>query len=180
MEENKTLTNRCVMDARTLRRTYARVFRRTLYIFCFGAGLIAAFSILMMVLQGGPSPLPFVLLLGAAAYLFVGLRMPKKQAKQQIRRYEASGSGTAPEVAVWFGEEELTGRREGVEELTHIDYDSLKAILPDRDRIILWTAEKQFIVLDTARFENGSEAEFWSLMNRKCPAAVPKKERSHG
>ncbi len=177
MHESQLLSNRCVMDERTLRKTYARVFRRTLSLFYFGAGLIAAFSLLLIVLQGTLSPLPVFLLLAGALYLFVGLRMPKKQARRQIQRYEAAGSGASPEVAVWFGEDELTGRREGFEELTHIDYGSIRSVLPAGDRIVIWTEQKQYVVLDVARFENGSEADFWSLMNRKCPAAVPKKHR---
>ena len=174
MEESFVLTNRCVMDERTLRRTYARIFRPTLMLFYLGAGLIAAFSLLLILLQGTLSPLPVFLLIAGAAYLFIGLRMPKKQAARQIQRYESSGSDTSPEVAVWFGEEELTGRREGMEELTHIAYSSMKSIFPDKDRIILWTTAKQYVVLDTARFENGSETDFWKLMMEKCPLAVPK------
>ncbi len=57
MHESQLLSNRCVMDERTLRKTYARVFRRTLSLFYFGAGLIAAFSLLLIVLQGTLSPL---------------------------------------------------------------------------------------------------------------------------
>lgn len=178
MEETKLLANRCVMDERTLRRTYAQIFRRTLYLFCGGAGLIAAFSLLLIVLQGGLSPLPAFLLAAAGIYLWVGLRMPGKQAKRQIRRYEESGSGDSPEVTVWFDEDGLCGSREGTENVTEIDYDSLASILPDGSRIVLWTEAKQFVVLDTARFENGSEDDFWRLMNEKCPAAVPKQYRA--
>lgn len=177
MQESQPLSNRCVMDERTLRKTYSRIFRRTLSLFYFGAGLIAAFSLLLIVLQGTLSPLPAFLLVAAALYLFVGLRMPRKQARRQIQRYEAAGSGTSPEVAVWFGPEELTGRREGFEELTHIDYDSIRSVLPAGDRIVLWTAEKQYVVLDVARFENGSEADFWKLMIEKCPLALPRRMR---
>ena len=172
------LTNRCVMDERTLRKTYARLFRRQLLIFYIGAGLILAFSILLIVLQGRLSPMPAFLILAAVIYLSIGLRMPKKQAMQQIRRYEADGFDASPEVTVWFGEDELSGRREGAGDLTHIDYDSMKSILVNGDRIILWTEQKQFVVLDTARFENGTENDFWKLMNEKCPRAVPKQYRS--
>ena len=171
------LTNRCVMDERTLRKTYARLYRRQLLIFYVGAGLILAFAVLMTVLQGGLSPMPAFLILAAVIYLCVGLRMPKKQAMQQIRRYELDGFDTSPEVTVWFGEDELSGRREGAEDLTHIAYDSMKSILPEGDRIILWTEQKQYVVLDTARFENGTEDDFWKLMSEKCILAVPKSRR---
>ena len=53
-----------------------------------------------------------------------------------------------------------TGRREGFEELTHIDYDSIRSILPAGDRIVICTEQKHYVVLDVARFENGSEADF--------------------
>lgn len=176
MEASRILTNRCVMDEKTLRRTYARIVRRTLAIFCGGAGLMMAIALLLIVLFRTVTPLSMVLLLGSVVYLTAGLRMPRKQARRQIRRYEQTGP-SAPEVTVWFDEEELTGRREGSEELTHISYDSMKSILPDGNRIILWTEQKQYIVLDTARFENGTEADFWKLMIEKCLDAVPRKYR---
>ena len=176
MEASRILTNRCVMDEKTLRRTYARLFRRQLLIFYVGAGLILAFSLLLIALQGGLYPMSVFLGIAAVIYLFIGLRMPKKQARLQVRRYEETGL-TAPEVAVRFEDEALIGRREGSEELTHISYDDVKSLLPDGNRIILWTRQKQYIVLDTARFENGDEADFWKRMNEACPDAVPRKYR---
>lgn len=172
------LTNRCVMDEATLRKTYARIYRRNLMLFYLGAGLMAAFSLLMIVLTGELSPFPGFLLIAAALYLFLGLRQPGKQAKRQIARYENSGSGSSPEVTVWFGPEALTGRREGLEETVEIPYAGMQSIMPLKDRIILWTEEKQFIVLDTARFENGTEADFWRLMQETCSHALPKSRRA--
>ncbi len=167
------LVNRCVMDEKTLRKTYALVFRRNLMLFYLGSGLITAMALLMIGLQG-ISPMSVVLLIGGAAYLILGLRQPKKQAKLQILRYEQSGSGSSPEVTVWFDPEELTGRRSGSDTVTNISYDSIKAVLPGQNHIVLWTEEKQFIVLDCARFVNGNEDDFWLLMNQRCRHALPK------
>jgi hypothetical protein len=177
MDESSVLTNRCVMDQATIRKTYARIYRRNLMLFYLGSGLMAAFSLLLILLQGTLSPLPGFLLLAAGVYLFIGLRQPGKQAKLQLLRYEQSGGSASPEVTVRFREEELTARREGLEDPTHISYNELQSILLDGSRIILWTEEKQFIVLDPARFENGSEAAFWKLMNEKRPDLVPKNHR---
>ena len=177
MNESSVLSNRCVMDEATLRRTYRRIFRRNLLLFYLGAGLMAVFGLLLIALTGSLSPFPGFLLLAAALYLFLGLRQPGKQARRQIARYEESGSGPDPEVTVWFGEEALSARRAGMEEQTQISYDSMNAILPDKDRIILWTEAKQFVVLDTSRFENGTEADFWRLMKEKCSHALPKSQR---
>ena len=171
------LTNRCVMDERTLRKTYARLFRRQLLIFYVGAGLILAFSLLLIVMQGGLSPMSAFLGIAAVVYLCIGLRMPKKQARLQVRRYEETGL-TAPEVAVRFEDEALIGRREGTDTDVSIAYYDLKSVLPAGDRTILWTLAKQFVVLDTARFENGTEADFWSLMREKCLTALPRSRRS--
>lgn len=33
-------------------------------------------------------------------------------------------------------------------------------------------------MLDPERFEKGTEADFWRLMNEKCPRAVPKAKRT--
>ena len=174
MEQNKLLANRCVMDEKTLRRTYGRIFRKNLMLFYIGAGLMAAFGLLLAVLLGGLGPFPVFLLIAAALYLFMGLRQPKKQAKRQIQRYEASGSSTSPEVTVWFDEEEFSAQREGMSEQTDIPYGGMNAIYDLGDRIILWTNAKQYVVLDPARFENGSAADFWQLMRENCAWALPK------
>lgn len=177
MDESSALSNRCIMDEPTLRRTYRRIFRRNLLLFYLGAGLMAFFGLLLIVLTGDLSPFSGFLLIAAALYLFLGLRQPGKQARRQIQRYEESGSGSSPEVAVWFDSEEISAHRAGMEELTHISYDRMNAIYPDKDHIVLWTEAKQFIVLDCACFEHGTEADFWRLMKEKCPHALPKARR---
>ena len=68
MEQNKLLANRCLMDEKTLRRTYGRIFRKNLMLFYIGAGLMAAFG-LLLVLLGGLSPFPVFLLAAAVLYL---------------------------------------------------------------------------------------------------------------
>ena len=175
MMETDVLTNRCVMDEATLRRTYARINRRTLLLFYGGSGLMLAAS-LTLILLGGLSPLPLFLAFAGAAYLCIGLRMPKKAARRQRQRYEQSGSETAPEVLVRFDADSFTGVREGAEP-TEIDYHSLQAVYPNGSQIILWTENKQFIVLDRARFAGGSESDFWNRMKQACPAALPKGRR---
>lgn len=172
MENNSLLTNRCVMDEKTLRRTYGRIFRKNLLLFYLGAGLMAAFGILLVVLLGRLSPFPVFLLLAAAAYLLLTVRQPRKQAKRQIRSYEADGSGSSPEVTVWFDAEALSAQREGMAEQTDIPYGSIRSIFDMGDRIILWTDAKQYIVLDTARFEHGTEDDFWRLMRENCARAL--------
>ena len=107
MENDNLLANYCVMDEKLLRRIYGRIFRKNLMLFYLGAGLMAAFGLLMIVLLGRLSPFPAFLLIAAAVYLFLGIRQPKKQAKRQIQSYESSGSGPSPEVTVWFDAEEF-------------------------------------------------------------------------
>lgn len=174
MKNNNLLTNHCVMDEKSLRRIYGRIFRKNLMLFYLGAGLMAAFGLLLVVLMGGLTPFSGFLLIAGAVYLFIGIRQPRKQAKRQIQSYEASGSGPNPEVTVWFDEEEFSAKREGMEEQTDIPYDDMSAIYDIGNRIILWTSGKQYIVLDTARFENGTEDDFWKLMRKKCAWAMPK------
>ena len=175
MEQNKLLANRCVMDEKTLQRIYGRIYHKNLLPFYLGSGVMALFGLLLIVLTGGLSPFPVFLLAAAVLYLFMGIRQPKKQAKRQIQRYEASGSGPSPEVTVWFDDEEFSAQREGMAEQTDIPYGRMSAIYDLGDRIILWTNEKQYVVLDTARFENGTEDEFWDLMREKCAWAMPKR-----
>ncbi len=174
MGTTQFLTNRCVMDEKTLRRTYGRIFRKNLLPFYLGAGLMAAFGVLLIVLLGEVGPFSGFLLVAAALYLFMGLRQPGKQAKRQIRSYEESGSGPSPEVTVLFDQDALCARREGMEAQTEIPYDSISAIFDLGDRIILWTREKQYVVLDTARFEHGTEEDFWQRMADQCAWAMPK------
>ena len=174
MEQNKRLANRCVMDEKTLQRVYGRIYHKNLLPFYLGAGVMAAFGVLLAVLTGGLSPFPVFLVAAAVVYLFMGLRQPRKQAKRQIQRYEAAGSGSSPEVTVWFDDELFCAQREGMAEQTDIPYPNVAAVYDLGDRIILWTNEKQYVVLDVARFENGSEDDFWALMREKCAWALPK------
>ena len=50
--------------------------------------------------------------------------------------------------------------------------------MPCGDLILLSSQAKLIYTLDPARFENGTETDFWRLMSEKCPNAVPKEYKT--
>lgn len=73
---------------------------------------------------------------------------------------------------------ELAGRRDGADSATHTRYEHIRSVKLRPGLILLWTKGRQFYMLDPERFEKGTEADFWRLMNEKCPRAVPKAKRT--
>ena len=58
-----------------------------------------------------------------------------------------------------------------------LKYADFKKLRRGRDVILIRTFARMAYTLDPAGFENGTEADFWKLMNEKCPNAVPKNLR---
>lgn len=56
-------------------------------------------------------------------------------------------------------------------------YEKILEIVRGTDWISLHYDTYGCFILDPARFESGTEADFWTLMNRVCPKAVPPRFR---
>ena len=114
-----------------------------------------------------------LIMLGFLAYMI--FLLPGKSAKAQVEKIRQKKGGVGFRTV--FRPEGIGFVDPSGQETTKVSYHSLDKIVSAKDLIILFTAEKQMILLDSGRFENGAEADFWKLMNEKCPNAVPKDRR---
>ena len=169
------LTNHCRSDKTTLEKAFTwttRVRRRVLLGFAL---VFLGLAILGRVLPASRLPIliPFLF---AIVYTVLAFLLVPRATRLQLRRMEETYQSDHVDATVVFHPEELASGRDGAEPLS-LRYGSLKAVKALPGLIVLLTKTRQFILLDPARFENGAEADFWKLMNEKCPQALPKKYR---
>ena len=122
------------------------------------------------------------LIFGGAA-LLVGLLLlymvfllPGKSAKAQVEKIRQKNGGIRFRTV--FRPEGIGFLAPSGQETTTVSYRTVDKVVTGRDLILLFTAEKQMLLLDPGRFENGTEADFWKLMNEYCPSAVPKTHKA--
>ena len=77
-----------------------------------------------------------------------------------------------------FGPSEIERENSFTRQPNAIPYEQIEKILRTGTELQLCLKNKLYYILDPNRFENGTEADFWRLMNEKCSAAVPKKYRA--
>ena len=171
------LTNRCRMDKTALQKAYTWTSRNTRRILLAGAVVMLLAAILLLY-RGGAGQLAVFLLILPVAYLILAFTLPARFTKLQLRRMEETFQADHVDTTVEFHPEEIVNKREGSDNTTQLRYTAIKTVAVFSGLILLWTQGKQFVLLDPARFENGTEADFWKLMNAKCPQAVPKKYRA--
>ena len=170
------LINRCRTDKTALQKAYTWTSRNTRRILLAGsAGILLA--AILLISHSGLGPVALILLVAPVAYLILAFTLPARFTKLQLRRMEETLQADRVDTTVEFHPEEIVNKREGSDNTTQLRYTAIKTVAAFSGLILLWTQGKQFILLDPARFENGTEADFWKLMNEKCPNAVPKKYR---
>ena len=171
-----TLTNRCRMDEASLKKAYTWTSRnqRRILLACSAAMVLLAIYLLWW---KGLEHLTLILFAAPVAYLILAFTLPARFTKLQLRRMEETLQADRVDTTVEFHPEEIVNKREGSDNTTQLRYTAIKTVAAFSGLILLWTQGKQFVLLDPARFENGTEADFWRLMNEKCPNAVPKKYR---
>ncbi|MBQ1678567.1 MAG: hypothetical protein II062_03410 [Oscillospiraceae bacterium] len=171
------LTNRCTIDRGSLQKAYRILWRPRMILLLFFSAVMMVCAILL-ICSGGFGLVEAVLLICAAAYVLLALTQPARFAKLQLRRMQENYQADSIEFCTDFYPDELSGRRNGAESATHMRYANIKSVKLCPGLILLWTKGRQFNMLDPARFENGTEADFWRLMNEKCPKAVPRAKRT--
>ena len=170
------LTNRCRWDEASLKKGFAWSSRKsTRQLLLLSA--VFLFIAVYRLCTRGLDLIPVILLAAGIAYPIIALRLPARFTKLQLRRMEENFQTDHLDTVTAFRDGELETWQEGKAAFSRIRYDSLKTAAALSGLILLWTRSKQFVLLDPARFENGTEADFWRLMNEKCPKAVPKKHR---
>ena len=174
---NDCLINRCRMDKTTLQKAYTWTARsqRRILLACSAVMLLLAIFLLW---RRGLEHLTLILFAAPVAYGILAFTMPARFTKLQLRRMEESFQTDQLDTTVEFHPEEIVNKREGSDNTTQLRYAAIKTVAVLSGLILLWTQGKQFVLLDPTRFENGTEADFWKLMNEKCPNAVPKGKRS--
>ena len=170
------LTNRCTIDRGSLQKAYRILWRPRMILLLFFSAVMMVCAILL-ICSGGFGLVEAVLLICAAAYVLL-LTQPARFAKLQLRRMQENYQADSIEFCTDFYPDDISGRRNGAESATHMRYANIKSVKLCPGLILLWTKGRQFNMLDPARFENGTEADFWRLMNEKCPKAVPRAKRT--
>lgn len=182
---NVCLTNRCRVDEARMRAA-ARLSTRTqrcLYLLFGALALVGgAFSVLRWVKDGPPG---FSKVVGAFALFALGFFLVREaftMVGRTVRRSMAlrrqKGAPEVLEYSFRFGPSEIERENSFTRQPNAIPYEQIEKILRTGTELQLCLKNKLYYILDPNRFENGTEADFWRLMNEKCSAAVPKKYRA--
>ena len=113
-----------------------------------------------------------------AFYLWRTLTMVKRSVTRTLDRSEEKWHVRGFDTTIRFTDTEFIDKDSVSADENRYTYAVVKRLVPYKHLILLHTQARQFLMLDRTRFENGTEADFWRLMNEKCPDAVPKKYRA--
>ena len=175
------LINRCRMDEDVYRRSFARTLKPHAIILYVGAAVMVICAVVYAIASRFTDvlvPLMFLVLAGAEIYL--ARSTPARTAKLNVARLEDARGVKAFDTWVEFYDDAFDAGSEFADEPTEIPYERLTKIKVGDGVLLLWTASRQFFVLERNRFQMGTEEDFWRLMNEKAPGAVPGKYRAGG
>lgn len=181
---NELITH-TLFDETNLRIAYRRVLRKALVfqlimcVFSFGAAIRSTIRDPGLLRENRVLLLLVLALYGLGAfYLRRLLTMVKRSVKQSIDRDEEKWHVRSFDTTIRFTDTDFIDKNDIGTDEDHYDYAIVTRLVPCKNLILLHTRAKQFLMIDRTRFENGTEADFWRLMNEKCPQAVPKKYRA--
>ena len=161
-----------------LMRTPAWILLRVLY----GLLLATGFYLVAQGLLGRGSQGGIALgigLVGVSLWMYVQkiLREPARRAKAWALKQAGQGQ-QIPIARQYRLYEDQVVRLTRDEEPLELPYAELAQVLPTADYLVLCTTAKRLLVLRRQGFTQGSEEEFWALLTRVRPKAVPKKYRT--
>ena len=187
------LTNHALVDETVIKKGLTRTLRPRRCLFWADAALLTALGVFALfrlkIIPYGLDLLygltfhdsqviqalvPFGL---AALCVWFGASMTGRYTRLALRRMAEQYQATSYEADYTFFADSFTFRSTVHPNETQLAYASVKQLLLCDDLILLISQAKLIYTLDRTRFENGTEADFWRLMNEKCPQAVPKKFR---
>ena len=181
---NELITH-TLFDETKLRIAYRRVLRKTLLlhlvmcVLSFGMGIRHTIRDHELFRENVVLLLLVLLLYGLGAfYLWRLLTLVKRSVTQSIDREEEKWHVRSFDTTIRFADTEFIDKNDVGNDENHYDYAVVARLVPCKNLILLHTKAKQFLMIDRTRFENGTEADFWKLMNEKCPDAVPRKHRA--
>lgn len=179
------LINRCRVDEAKMRasaRFTTRTQRRLDFIFAalvFAGGI---YNVLRCVKAGSPGYsmiIGTVVLFGLGIFLIRdGFTVAERAVRFSLEQRKKQGIPDDLEVTLRFGPSEIEKENSFTHEPASFPYDQVAGIQRSGDELQMLLKNNVCYILDPDRFENGAEADFWKLMNEKCPNAVPRKYRS--
>ena len=171
------LTNRCRMDGASMRKSFKKFFRsRDLIMVFFIVLLLAAWvSYLAVVPPARQGAIRYAAPALAVVYAVLTFIAPIRNSRIYMRRLKETWNTDSYEATTTFEPDALVCHFSHSGSVVRLSYQNIGKILEDDPLILIKTKARQFYSLDRTRFENGTEDDFWRLMNEKCPQAVPKK-----
>ena len=103
--------------------------------------------------------------------------MADRAVRLSLERRKKQGVPDDLEVTLRFGPSEIGKENSFTREPAAFPYEQVVSIQRSRDGLQMLLRNNVIYILDPDRFEHGTEADFWRLMNEKSPKAVPKKYR---
>ena len=129
-----------------------------------------------------PGAVPWSLILSVAVPVFLVIYQyysTRKAIRRQCKLVRETAGAESYTIVSRFVDEGVERRSSYQEqELNMVRYGDIRRIQCAKGYIFLGALDRVAYALDPKCFENGSEADFWRLMNEKCPKAVPKKRRT--
>ena len=179
------LTTHTRFDEANLSTADRRVFRKVriayivMGILCFGTAILQTIQDYRLFPDNSGLLTRVLVLYGLGAFmLWYALTMVKRSVTRALDRSEEKWHVRGFDTTIRFTDTEFIDKDCVSADENRYDYAIVRRLVPYKHLILLHTKARQFLMLDRTRFENGTEDDFWRLMNEKCPKAVPKKYRT--
>ena len=147
--------------------------RKNLFLY-LAIGLLLAYSLYGWLGLGDGQYLIFCLLcllmVGILAYLNLGL--PRRTAKLQVLRIREKNGGLVFQSQ--FRPEGVAMLSPSGAENSLLPYSAFSKLVRTEHLLLLFTQDKQMILMDPARFDGGSEEDLFRLLEEKCPGVLPR------
>ena len=171
------LTNVCEYDEKHLGealrfQTRDTQSRKNLFLAVLLLGLLG-FSLYQWFANKSSQYLLFALLSVAMGGMlaYTNLLLPLRFAKKQAERIREKNGGQC--FRFLFREEGVATVGPTGEEAALTAYSAFRKLAETPELLILVTESRQMILLDRARFENGTEEDFRALLRERCPSVLP-------
>ena len=182
---NDCLLNRCRVDEAKMRASAqlsTRTQRALDFIFAALVLIAGIYNVLRLLKAGSSGFSPVIgtaVLFGLGIFLIRdGLTVADRAVRLSLERRRQQGIPEDLEITLRFGPSEIGKENSFTHQPDVFPYDQIVSILRSGDSLQLLLRNNVIYILDPACFENGTEADFWRLMNEKCLKAVPKKYRA--
>jgi hypothetical protein len=179
------LLNRCRVDEAKMRASARFTTRTQRYLDLLIAALvlIAGFYNVLRLLKtessGFSTIIGTVVLFGLGIFLLRdAFTAADRAVRLSLERRRQQGTPEDLEITLRFGPSEIEKENSFTRKPDSFPYDQIVSILRSGDAFQMLVKTNVVYILDPDRFEHGTEADFWRLMNEKCPKAVPKKRRT--